>query len=138
MKELIHRLLPFEKPEVHRVLVPRVIARCLKVSCPTGEKPPKIAPVESGLAITPATRRLNMKAVAFERPSISLSSCHLLSAQIDAVPTESIDYATAKAGHEFIIPSIFSYTNPLRINVFRVNRFKLKHAAVQRLSFDNF
>lgn len=138
MKELMHRLFSFSKPEVHRVLVPRINARCLKVTWPTGEQQPKIAHVESELAITPTIRRLNMKAVAFESLAVFLSSCHLLSPQIDAVPIESIDCATTKAGYELIIPSIFSYANPWRINIFRADRFKLKHATVQCLSLDDF
>jgi hypothetical protein len=138
MKELIHRLFPFAKPEVHRVLVPRVNARGAKVSWPTGEKPTKIALVESELAITPTIKRLNMKAVTVESLSVFLLRCHLFSPQIDAVPIEPIDCATVKVGHEFIIPSIFSYANPWRINIFRADRFKLKRAAVQLLSLDNF
>lgn len=134
----MHRLFPFAKPEVHRVLVPRIGARCLKVTWPTGEQQQKIAPVESELAITPTIRRLNMKAVTFESLSVFLSSCHLLSPQIDAIPIESINCATVKAGHELSTPSIFSYVNPWRINIFRADRFKLKHAAVQRLSPDEF
>ncbi|MDZ7360170.1 MAG: hypothetical protein ONB46_05515 [candidate division KSB1 bacterium] len=138
MKELIHRLFPFAKPQVHRVLVPRVSARCLKVSRPTGEKPPKIVLVESELAIAPAIKRLNMKAVTFESLPVFLSSCHFLSPRINAVPIESIDCATVKVGHELIIPSIFSCANPWRINILRADGFKLKHAVVQPLSFDNF
>ncbi len=134
----MHRLFSFAKPEVHRVLVPRFSARCLKVTWPTGEQQPKIAPVESEFAITPTIRRLNMKAVTFENLAVFLSNCHLLSPQIDAVPIESIDCATVKAGHELIIPSIFSYVNPWRINIFRADRFKLKHVAVQRLLPDDF
>jgi hypothetical protein len=137
MKELVHRLFPFAKPEIHRVLVPGIGARCLKVTWLTGKQQPRIAPVESELAITPTIRRLNMKAVAFESLSVFSPGCHLLSPQIDAVPIESIDCATVKAGHELIIPSIFSYANPWRINIFRAGTFKLKHAAVQRLSPDD-
>ena len=134
----MHRLFSFAKPEVHRVLVPRISARCLKVTWPAREQQPKIAHVENELAITPTIRRLNMKAVTFESLSVFLSSFHLLYPQIDAVPIESIDCATTKAGHELIIPSIFSYANPWRINIFRADRLKLKHAAVLRLSSDDF
>jgi len=138
MKELVNRLFSTAKPEVHRVLVRRIGARCLKVALPSREQQPKIASLESELAITPTIRRLNMKAVSFERLSVFLSSCHLLLTRIDAIPIESIDCATTKVGHELIIPSIFSYANPWEINIFRADRFKLKRAAVQPLSFDNF
>lgn len=138
MKELVYRLFSTAKPEVHRVLVRRIGARCLKVTLPSCEQQPKTASLESELAITSTIRRLNMKAVSFESLSVFLSSCHLSFPQIDAVSIESIDCATTKSSHELIIPSIFSYANPWRINIFRADRFKLKHAIVQPLSFDNF
>lgn len=139
MKELIHRLFPFAKLEVHRVLVPRISTRCFKVAWPTGELQPPVRLVDNKFGVISTIRRLSMKAVTFESLSIFSPNCHLFSPQIDTILTESIDCATVKANQKLVIPSIFSYVNPSwKIGTFRVSRFKLKHTAIQRLLSDDF
>lgn len=85
-------LLTSEKPEIHRVLLPKPYARYKTVIVPVAKEPQIIAPYESEIPIAVGLRRLNPASINFRRPCILSTQFGLLRAIIRPISLNHVDH----------------------------------------------
>jgi hypothetical protein len=101
------------KSEIHRLLLPKLCARCKRVVIPVSTEPRIIAPFESEASIAVGTRRLNPSSVHFCYPFIISLENFTLHRQVKTVPIPALPSCTFEYTSDLVTPRILNHGNPI-------------------------
>ncbi len=130
-------LLPRGKSEIHRLLVPKLYARCMRVVVPVSKEPRIMAPFESETSMAIGTRRLNPSSVNFCYPFILSLENFTLHRQVKAVPVSALPSRTFEYTTDLVTPTILNHGNPIwAINIIPIDEFNPINVIIQPISPD--
>lgn len=125
------------KSEIHRLLLPKLYARCMRVVVPLSKEPRIMAPFESETFIAIGTRRLNPSSVNFCYPIILSLENLTLYRQVKAVPIHTLLSCTLEYTNDLATPPILKHGNPIwAISIIPIDEFNPISVVTQPISSD--